>query len=440
MVELILPSGSTAFEKKRAKRRPGPSVADFSPARQAGSKTAFVTRRVPSTAMRTLISGPMRPRTGDLVLARVDRLGYQTRLELTSGRKASLHPGDEIILAYGDRYATDQFEAEVPPNLGPTNLVATGGIASRMLSRLKGIRPATCITPLGLIGDAHGTPLNLSQFAFLPQMPPAVRPRIIVVLGTSMNSGKTTINRQLVSGLSRAGCRPGAAKVTGTGSGGDFWVMADAGAHVVADFTDAGYASTYKIPTDLLEKAAIDLITHLSSQGCGVILLEIADGLLHQQNIELLQSDFFRTFVDGVMFAACDSMGAVLGVSQLQTLGVPLLGVSGSFTASELLVKETARACSVPIYTKEELADPVRAIEIIGLTTDAPALLSPIETFNPATYYVGYRDRRSREARDLKAGQWRGKERRLQSLNGFHVGDLGMTEAAVAYPSASVAP
>ncbi|AYG93934.1 hypothetical protein D8I30_01080 [Brevundimonas naejangsanensis] len=122
--------------------------------------------------MKTLISGPMRPRTGDLLLARVDRLGYQTRLELTSGRKASLHPGDEIILAYGDRYATDQFEAEVPPDLGPTNLVATGGVASRMLSRLKGMRAATGITPLGLIGDAQGAPLNLSQFAFLPQIPP----------------------------------------------------------------------------------------------------------------------------------------------------------------------------------------------------------------------------------------------------------------------------
>lgn len=438
MVEVILSSQSTSFEKKRVGRRAGPTVVDFSPARQAGAKAAFVTRRVPSTAMKTLISGPMRPRTGDLVLARVDRLGYQTRLELASGRKASLHPGDEIILAYGDRYATDQFEAEVPPDLGPTNLVATGGVASRMLSRIKGIRMATSVTPLGLVGDAHGAPLNVAQFAFEPQLPPSVRPRIIVVLGTSMNSGKTTINRHLVSGLSRAGYRPGAAKVTGTGSGGDFWVMADAGAHAVADFTDAGYASTYKIPTDLLEKAAIDLVTYLSGQGCGIILLEIADGLLHQQNIELLQTDFFKTFVDGVMFAAGDSMGAVLGVSQLQALGAPILGVSGTFTASELLIKEAARACSAPIYTKEELADPARAVEIVGVAAHAAPAAQLPETFNPATFFIGYRDRRSRDGQSLKAGRWRGKERRLEVLGGIDLGDLSIGEAAVVYPSASV--
>ena len=106
--------------------------------------------------MKTLIMGPIRPRSGDLVLARVERLGYQTRLELPCGRKACLHVGDEIVVAYGDRYATDQFEAEVPPDLGPTFLVATGGVASRMLSRAKGIRPATNITPIGLVGDARG--------------------------------------------------------------------------------------------------------------------------------------------------------------------------------------------------------------------------------------------------------------------------------------------
>lgn len=375
-IESLRVDDTAMAEAHRKKHRSGPVIAEFSSARQAHSKMGFTTRRVPSSAMKTLIMGPIRPRSGDLVLARVDRFGYQTRLELTSGRKACLHLGDEIVIAYGDRYATDQFEAEVPPDLGPTNLVATGGVASRMLSRAKGIRSATNITPIGLVGDARGIPLNLSQFALEPRCPQAVRPRTIAVLGTSMNSGKTTTNRYLVSGLSRAGHKPGATKITGTGSGGDFWVMVDAGAHAVADFTDAGYAATYRIPTDLLEKAAIDLVTHLAAEGCGIILVEIADGLLHRQNIELLQTDFFKNFIDGVLFAAGDSMGAVLGVSQLQALGLPVLGVSGAFTASKLLVQEAASACSVPIYTKEQLCDPRYAARIVGaeqsIETSAP--------------------------------------------------------------------
>lgn len=394
-------SGETSIGFK--KRKSGPIIVGFSDTRKARSKAAFTTRRTPPSAMKTLITGPLRPRSGDLVLARVDRLGYQTRLELPSGRKASLHVGDEIIVAYGDRYATDQFEAEVPSDLGPTYLVATGGVASNMLSRAKGIRPATSITPIGLIGDARGAPLNLSQFALEPRLPLPVRPRTIAVLGTSMNSGKTTTNRYLVSGLSQAGYKPGAAKVTGTGSGGDFWVMVDASAHVVVDFTDAGYSATYKIPTDLLEKAAIDLVTHLAEEGCGIILIEIADGLLHQQNIELLQTEFFRNYVDGILFAAGDSMGAVMGVSQLQALGLPVLGVSGAFTASELLMKEAASACSVPIYTKEQLCDPKLAARIVGAEQS-------VET--PAQDEVQRDGARITGNTALKVGHWRKKQPR----------------------------
>lgn len=383
----------------------GPVVTPFSSDRRDRCKAAFTTRRVGTDAMHTLISGPMRPRTGDLVLARVERIGHQTRLELPSGRKASLHVGDEIIVAYGDRYATDQFEAEIPANLGPTNLVATGGVASQVLSRSKGTRPATSITPIGLIGNEQGIPLNLSDFALEPQLPPSERPRVIAVLGTSMNSGKTTTNRYLVQGLSQAGYKPGVAKITGTGSGGDFWVMIDANAHAVADFTDVGYASTYKIPTDLLEKAAIDLVTHLTAQGCGIILIEIADGLLHQQNVELLQTEFFRTYVDGVMFAAGDSMGAVMGATQLESLGFNVLGLSGAFTASELLVRETSRACAVPIYTKEELSDPMLASRIVGAEQSVMVKMGE----RPVDLNISLADM----APSRKAGQWRRKGDRL---------------------------
>lgn len=400
---------SAAADARRKTYRSGPVVVEFSSSRQACSKVAFTTRRVPASAMKTLVMGPIRPRSGDLVLARVDRLGYQTRLELPSGRKACLHVGDEIVVAYGDRYATDQFEAEVPPDLRPTCLVATGGVASRVLSRAKGIRPATNITPIGLVGDARGAPLNVAQFALEPRCPQPIRPRTIAVLGTSMNSGKTTTNRYLVSGLSRAGYKPGATKITGTGSGGDYWVMVDAGAHAVVDFTDAGYAATYKIPTDLLEKAAIDLVTHLANEGCGIILVEIADGLLHQQNIELLQTDFFRNFVDGVLFAAGDSMGAVMGVSQLQALGLPVLGVSGAFTASALLVKEAASACPVPIYTKEQLCDPKHAARIVGAEQSVEVAASDAARFEE----ILVTPEASRK-QGFKVGRWRKKKLRFR--------------------------
>jgi hypothetical protein len=373
-------------------------VTSFDVPRRSEAKAAFTVRRVPAERMETLVSGAVRPRSGDLVLARVDRILSQSRLELISGRKAALHAGDEIIVAYGDRYATDQLEARVPLDLGPTNLVATGGIAAEMVSRTSGVRPPTHITPLGLIGDAHGTPLNLRQFALQPIAERGPRPRIVAVLGTAMNSGKTTTMRHLVAGLSRAGLRPGAAKITGTGSGGDYWMMGDAGAHRVLDFTDAGYSSTYRIALDEVEAAAANLVDHLIQAGCGVILLEIADGLLQEQNVQLIRSEFFQANVDGAFFAAGDAMGAAAGIRELQSAGIAILGISGKLTASELSVREARQFLDVPIYAKAELGDPELAPRLVGIPNEAPR--SPVLHDNDETGQAAAVDTAAHEASD----------------------------------------
>ena len=118
--------------------------------------------------------------------------------------------------------------------------MASGGIASAALSRSLDMRLATDLLPVGLVGDEQGRPLNVADFALEP-VSPAERPLTVAVIGTSMNSGKTTTIHFMVHGLSRAGVRAGVTKVTGTGSGGDYWVMLDAGAHRMLDFTDAGW-------------------------------------------------------------------------------------------------------------------------------------------------------------------------------------------------------
>ncbi len=341
------------------------TVTPISQSELDGAKQAFSTRRVDRQQVRTLITGPLRPRTGDLVLAQVQRIHYQRRIELVCGRKSTLHTGDRIIVAYGDRYATDQFEAEVPLDIGPTNLVATGGIASRMISKTAGIRSATEILPLGLLGDADGNPINLNRFAVPSVYEIEKRPMVIAVLGTSMNSGKTTINEALTSGLRHAGYRPGVAKITGTGSGGDYWSMVDAGAHVVADFTDAGYSGTYKVPLMQLEQILVDLISHVSGLGADIILIEIADGIFQEQNVDFIRSPIFHSLVDKVLFAAGEAMGAAMGVATLKDIGLPIAGVSGKLTASQLSIREAELACGVPVYSREELLDPVRARQIV---------------------------------------------------------------------------
>jgi hypothetical protein len=330
-------------------------------------KPAFTTRRVPREAMRTVVNGRLRPRSGDVVLARVDRVRHQRRIELPNGRKAQIFDGDYILVAYADRYATDQFESHVPPDLGPTNLVATGGIASRMLSRSAKVRDATEITPLGLVGDARGIPINLSDYGLHPVRWDTERPTTIAVVGTSMNSGKTTTIQSLVRGLSLAEQKPGTTKATGTGSGGDYWVMVDSGAHRMLDFTDVGLASTFRIPLRILERKLVELVDHLAAAGSGVILVEIADGLFQQETARLIQSRVFQDLIDGVVFAAGDAMSATTGVALLHNVGLPVIGVSGVVSASPLASREAEAAAGVPVLTKDELADPGLAPIVSGM-------------------------------------------------------------------------
>lgn len=332
-------------------------------ARVAAAKRAFTTRRVSlPSSLRLLRKGS--PQAGDVVLARVETLGQHQRLETPHGRRAQLYEGDEIIVVFGERYAPDQFEAVVPDDLGPCDLVAGGGVAGKVLSRHARVRRATRIVPVGLIADSQGQPVNLSGYA-LPMMPlPKRRPQVVAVAGTSMNAGKTTTAAGLIHGLHRAGIKVAATKVTGTGSGGDVWSMIDAGAAQVLDFTDMGHASTAGLPLDQIERTALSLIAHSAEENVDVVVVEIADGVLQRETSHLLNSPAFHAAIDGVLFAAGDALGAVGGRDWLIARGHRVAGVSGLVSASPLASREAEAAMGLPVLTIEQLRDPVFAPQL----------------------------------------------------------------------------
>lgn len=350
-------------------------VISLSQQRLGRAARSFTTRRVPEDAVRTLVGGPVRPRSGDLVMACVQRLGQHTRLERPDGRRAAIHVGDEIVVTYGDRYATDQFEAEVPSTLRPTQLVASGGVAASVMSRSRSVRRATDIVPIGLLGDDRGRPLNIASFA-LPAVPAGLeRPPTVAVLGTSMNSGKTTTVRYLVLTLSRAGLQPAATKVTGTGSGNDYWVMLDAGARRMLDFTDVGLSSTYRQPLATVERVFTDLVGLAGASETDVTFVEVADGIFQRETAPLIASEVFGSTVDRLVFAAGDAMGAAAGVSHLRSLGLNVVAVSGVLTRSPLAVREAESATGLPVLGAEELSDPDLVSELLGLPRRQPQTL-----------------------------------------------------------------
>ncbi|MHC4137990.1 MAG: P-loop NTPase family protein [Planctomycetota bacterium] len=323
---------------------------------------------MPRDAAHQILCEPRAPRAGDLVLARIDALGHHRGLQLPSGRRKTLFVGDEVVVAYGDRYASNQFEAVVPNTLGPCQLVAGGGVAAKALSWHSKIgRGPTQITPIGLLAGADGQPTNLRDHA-LPSVDQLVErcPTAVVVVGTAMDSGKTTAAAFLVKGLTLTGVRAGYAKITGTGAGGDTWFLTDAGADPVLDFTDVGFVSTYRVPHAEVERILVTLVTHLGKAGADAIVLEVADGVLQPETAALLTSPVFRRVIGGILFTACESMGVAAGHDWLKSHKLPVVGLSGVLTASPLQCREASLATGLPIFSREELAQTSTAMKILG--------------------------------------------------------------------------
>lgn len=329
------------------------------PARLARAKAAFTTRHFDPARARLLLRGDgVVPRAGDLLLARVAVLGQHHRLELVSGRRAALQEDDEVLVVYGDRYASDQFEAQVPEDLGPCQLIAAGGLAGRCRSRHAGTRRPTELVPVGLLAGADGRRLSTLDLAPLrpaDDRPPVRRPPVFAVLGSAMNAGKTTVAAALVRGWSRCGVAVGVFKATGTGSGGDRFACLDAGAAHVLDFSDYGHPSTHRLPPERLRTLFVAGIAELVRRGAERIVVEIADGILFAETAQLVAEPVFRQLVDGVLFAAIDALGALAGIQRLQAAGLPVLAASGLMTASPLAVRELEAALSVPVVEPERM-------------------------------------------------------------------------------------
>lgn len=323
-------------------------------ARISAAKRAFVTRRVDLSDAKRIDPGAT-PRAGDLCLARLVRKGHHQRLELTTGRRARMEPGDEIIVAFGNRYATDQFHGVVPSQMGPCHLVAAGGIAAQMLDRHASTRKPTEIETIGTLCRADGSPINLADYAMEAPTPRiADHSFVIAVFGSGMNAGKTTSVCEIVRTLSRSNLSTAAVKITGTGAGGDIWQYQDCGAQHVLDFTDAGHASTMGLEAEALERIADHLIGQVDGK-VDCIVVEIADGLLQRETQMLLRSEKFRSKVGSLVLATPDPLSALGGQQFLDTLGYRVAAYTGRISASPLFVNELREATHVPVLTSRDL-------------------------------------------------------------------------------------
>ena len=326
------------------------------PAVRSAVRVPYALRRVPASRWHTLLPRRDPPQVGDVALARVESIGKNMALDLASGRRCKLHNGDLIGAVFGHRYATLQFEGYARSDGDRCDLLSGGGLCGQVASKHDTMPEPTRLRIAGALGDEGGQPLRLQHFTVRePGSAGLERPRIAVVLGTSMDSGKTHTALSVIQGLERRGTAVAGIKLTGTAAGTDTLAMFDAGACVALDFVDGGLPSTYRCTlAELLELYRL-LVDHAASQGAAWAVVEIADGVIQGETAALLASTRFVSSVTAWLLAANDALGALGAVGLLRPKGIVPLAISGLVSRSALARREVEAATQIPCVTAAEL-------------------------------------------------------------------------------------
>lgn len=310
---------------------------------------------LPTSCVEAYVTPEGRPRAGDVMYGRIDTLAHHRELENRSGRIHRLTSSTAGLFVYGNRYATDAFEALVPDEqLDYVDLVARSGVIGRVQVRNSRVGMPTTVKVLGQVVDRDGRPVNtLDHSLVAPQGSVKKQPRskLILVVGTSMNSGKSTAAVAITWALTTMGHTVRASKVTGTASLKDILHMNDAGAAVYNDFTYFGHPSTYMLEEGEVLRIFNDLDLKYANNPRNFWVVEIADGVLQRETAMLLSSPDVRSRIHRLVLCATDAFGAIGGLHILEdTYSLFPDAISGIVASSPLGIRELSNYTKVPAF------------------------------------------------------------------------------------------
>jgi hypothetical protein len=299
------------------------------------------------------------PRVGDVLYAEVERLGHHGEVINKHGRHHRLVRGSRLIGVIGSRYAPDEFEVMVPDEVGRhLDLASRGGVLGELVTRNSAATTPTRVRVMGHVVDAAGTRLNTLDYPFLPDAERRPEPgsRLVLVCGTAMNAGKTTVASSCCWALAAMGHEVHAAKLTGTANVNDILRMNDAGASAYCDFSYLGYPSTYMLGSDDLRRILLSIEAKYATNPRGFWVVELADGILQRETAMMLADETVRGRIHRLLFAARDTFGALGGIEILRTrFGLAPDAISGIIASSPLLVRELAEHSAIPIINSVDI-------------------------------------------------------------------------------------
>ena len=339
-------------------------------------KKTYICRDVTSEHINFSTDLSYKPKVGDVAIFEVIKLGKHKNMQCETKRNVTILPGDSIMAAFGTRYATEQFEGYVPEDCNrELHILGAGGtvgIIESMHDKFTDIGPTT-LKFSGTVTDDQEQVIN-TKAMYRQQLTKfsgkaAMNTKVILSVGSSMDSGKTTSAAYLVRGLRKTGHSVAFIKLTGTVYTKDCDLNYDLGANITSDFSDLGFPSTYMCD----EQELLDLYESLMKRVLIVkpdyVVMEIADGLYQRETKMLLNNHHLMDSVYAVLFSAGDSLAAINGINVLHNWGIRPFAISGLLTASPLLIKEVKENSTLPVYTINDLSDKAKEITEKNIST-----------------------------------------------------------------------
>ena len=224
--------------------------------------------------------------TADYVVGRV--LGTAANaypLELANGRLMDVMEGAKVIGALGKRSATLEAvgDWEQIGDDGLMHALTGAGLFGKSTSVASWLGNMISLSYEGHVSRG-GRQLRMGDFV-QPRKATEFSVPVILVIGTSMSSGKTTSGRVIIHELKRAGLKVAGAKFTGAGRYRDILSFQDAGADAIVDFVDAGLPSTV-VPEARFKEAMDHMLALILDARPDVLVAEAGASPLEPYNGE----------------------------------------------------------------------------------------------------------------------------------------------------------
>lgn len=282
--------------------------------------------------------------SGDYVVTEV--LGKERSdlyvVENRCGDMVPVEHGDRVIGALGRRQATLEGVGSFRDAIRGEMHALTGAGLIGAFTSMSVLLPK----PLRLSYRGHivrdGKKVTMRQFAIAADSREFDVPTILII-GTSMNAGKTVTGRRVCEILSSRDCDIVAAKLTGAGRYRDIRSFRRAGARHVFDFVDAGLPSTV-VGENEFRAAIRPLLRHIASLEPDFLVAETGASPLEPYNVAAAMEELGDN-VTCILLAASDPY-AVVGVEQ--AFGVRPDLVTGPAASTSAAVALVEKLCGLP--------------------------------------------------------------------------------------------